>query len=121
MLSQRLWIIVSGVMGFLSVALGAFGAHILKSDLTPDMMEIYRTGIQYQLVHSVVMLSIALSGITKFLKAEIFFLSGIILFSFTLYIYALTGIKFFAMLTPLGGILLLSGWVILFLKAIKKE
>ena len=121
MFSQRPWIVVSGVMGFLGVAFGAFGAHILKSSLTPEMMEIYKTGVQYQLIHSVAMLSIALSGSVKYLKSEIFFLIGIILFSFTLYIYAVTEVKFFAMLTPLGGILLLAGWVILFLKAIKKE
>lgn len=119
--SQKLWIFVSGVTGFLAVALGAFGAHILKSQLTPDMTEIYKTGIQYHLIHSAVMLSIALSGMQKLLKSEVFFLTGIILFSFSLYMYSVTSIKFFAMITPVGGIFLLTGWIVLIINALKKD
>jgi uncharacterized membrane protein YgdD (TMEM256/DUF423 family) len=119
--SQRIWIIISGILGFLGVALGAFGAHILKSQLSAEMMEIFRTGIMYQLVHSVVMLATAFSGGEKYLNSEIFFFTGVILFSFSLYIYSVTGIKFFAMITPLGGVSFLTGWLLLILKALKKD
>lgn len=118
---QRKWIINGGITGFLGVALGAFGAHILKSELSPEMMEIFKTGIQYHLIHSVVILSVALSGIQKLLKSEVFFLTGIILFSFSLYIYSVTSIKFFAMITPVGGIFLLTGWIVLIINALKKD
>lgn len=119
--SQRTWVIISGITGLLGVAFGAFGAHILKPQLSTEMMEIFRTGVQYQLIHSVVMLSVALSGIQKYLKAEIFFLMGVILFSFSLYLYSLTDIKFFAMITPVGGVSFLTGWIIIILKAIRQD
>lgn len=118
--SQRGWIIISSTAGFLGVAFGAFGAHILKFQLSAEMIDIYKTGILYQLIHSVVMLSIALSGQQKFFKSQIFFLTGIILFSFSLYIYSVTSIKFFAMITPLGGIFFLIGWISVVFAAIKK-
>lgn len=119
--TQRAWIIISSIMGFLGVATGAFGAHILKSQLSAEMLEIFKTGVLYQLIHSAVMLSVALSGIQKYLRSEIFFLTGVILFSFSLYLYSATGIKFFAMITPVGGISFLTGWIMLILKAIKQE
>ncbi len=119
--SQKTWIIISGIVGFLGVALGAFGAHVLKSRLNPEMMEIYKTGIQYQLIHSVVMLSVALSGFQKILKSEVFFLTGILLFSFSLCIYSVTSEKVFAMITPAGGVFLLTGWLVLIVNAFKNK
>ncbi|HMS33434.1 MAG TPA: DUF423 domain-containing protein [Ignavibacteria bacterium] len=119
--TQKVWIIISSIMGFLGVATGAFGAHILKSQLSAEMLEIFKTGVLYQLIHSAVMLSVALSGIQKYLRSEVFFLAGVILFSFSLYLYSATGIKFFAMITPVGGISFLTGWIMLILKAIKQE
>lgn len=119
--SERTWIIVSGITGFLAVALGAFGAHILKAQISPEMLEIFRTGVHYQMIHSAVMLATAFSGKDKYLRSEIFFLAGVILFSFSLYLYSLSGIKFFAMITPLGGISFLTGWTVLIVKAFKKD
>lgn len=121
MKSSDKWMTVSAIMGFTGVALGAFGAHGLKSVIDPDMLKIFETGIQYQLIHSVVMLAVALSGDTKYLSSEKFFLTGIILFSFSLYIYSVTTIKVFAMITPVGGIFLLIGWIVLIIRSIKKE
>ena len=119
--TQRTWVVISGITGLLGVAFGAFGAHILKPQLSADMMETFRTGVQYQLIHSVVMLSVALSGIQKYLKAEIFFLAGVILFSFTLYLYSLTNIKLFAMITPVGGVFFLTGWIMIIIKALRQD
>ena len=119
-MSQRFWISISSILGFLGVALGAFGAHILKDQLSTEMLKIYETGIKYQLIHTVVMLIIGFSGDKKYYKSEWFFLAGIILFSFSLYIYSVTSVKLFAMITPAGGVLLLLGWITLFVNALRK-
>jgi uncharacterized membrane protein YgdD (TMEM256/DUF423 family) len=107
---QSTWIIIAGIFGFLGVALGAFGAHLLQARLNEKMLEIYRTGIMYHLIHTCALLAIALYGDQKFFTAGIFFLAGIILFSFSLYAYSITGVKHFAMITPVGGISFLIGW-----------
>jgi len=118
--SSKRWIIISGVIGFLGVALGAFGAHSLKTMIVPDKLEVYKTGIQYQLIHSVVMLSIALSEKELYLKAEKFFFAGIVLFSFSLYVYSVTSIPAIAMVTPFGGVSFLIGWAVLIYSAVRK-
>jgi len=112
-------LIFAGVLGFLGVALGAFGAHSLQNHLSAKMIETYRTGILYHLIHSVVLMSLAVAGGTRFNSAGYFFIAGIILFSFTLYIYSLTDIKIFAMITPVGGISFLIGWALVIYTAVK--
>jgi uncharacterized membrane protein YgdD (TMEM256/DUF423 family) len=119
--TQKTWIIISGISGFLGVALGAFGAHILKNDLIPENIEIYKTGVFYQLIHTAVILAIALFGNRKFYKSNTFFASGILLFSFSLYLYSVTSVKLFAMITPIGGVLFLAGWLFLIINSLKKD
>lgn len=104
------WILIAGVMGFLGVALGAFGAHGLKNYLGPQDIDIYKTGVLYHLIHSAVLLSIGFYNNAKLNKAAAFIFAGIILFSFSLYLYAITGIKFLAFITPIGGVSFLIGW-----------
>ncbi len=117
--SNKTWIIIGGILGFLGVALGAFGAHILEPKLTNEMMSIYNKGILYHLIHSAAILSISLTGRNKFYKCALFFTIGIILFSFSLYLYSTTQILTFAMITPLGGISFLIGWVLIILEGIR--
>lgn len=119
MCKQRFWIITGGIFGFLGVALGAFGAHGLKAHLTPEMIDIFKTGVLYQLIHAVVTLAIGLAGINKFYKSAFIFSTGIILFSFSLYIYSITSIAFFALITPIGGLAFLIGWLILIIAGLK--
>ena len=119
MCKQRFWIITGGIFGFLGVALGAFGAHGLKAHLTPEMIDIFKTGVLYQLIHAVVILAIGLAGINKFYKSAFIFSTGIILFSFSLYIYSITSIAFFALITPIGGLAFLIGWLILIIAGLK--
>jgi uncharacterized membrane protein YgdD (TMEM256/DUF423 family) len=119
MKDNKFWIIVSGISGFLAVALGAFGAHSLRAALTPEMIEIYKTGVLYHLIHSGVLLAISLNGNYRFRLSSVFFLAGIILFSFSLYLYAITGITAFAIITPFGGLCLLAGWLFIIINAIK--
>lgn len=114
-------IIISSVMGALGVAFGAFGAHGLKTILSTELLETYKTGILYHLIHSAVLLALSLN--TKYnLKISFnFIFTGIILFSFSLYIYALTGILTFAMITPIGGISLILGWLFIIIILLKSK
>ncbi len=107
-------------MGALAVALGAFGAHGLKAILTPELLETYRTGILYHLIHSVVLLTLSLNTRFKLKVPYYFIFVGIILFSFSLYVYALTSITAFAMITPIGGISLILGWIMIIISILKK-
>ncbi|HMQ67544.1 MAG TPA: DUF423 domain-containing protein [Ignavibacteria bacterium] len=118
--SSKKWIIISAVMGFLGVALGAFGAHSLKPYIDPDKLDVYKTGTHYQMIHAVVMLATAFLGDKIYLKAEKFFLAGIILFSFSLYLYSITSIVAFAMVTPVGGVSFLTGWAVLIVEAARR-
>lgn len=116
---QNLWLAAAALAGFLGVALGAFGAHGLESRLDAKMMETYRTGVLYHLVHAVVLLALSIAGNAKYQGAMIFIASGIVLFSFSLYIYSVTGIRFLAMITPLGGVSFLTGWALIIYRAFK--
>lgn len=107
---KKLWIIISAVSGFTAVAIGAFGAHGLKEKLTSEMLETYKTGVLYQFVHTIVLFLLSITNLIKTKIASIFFLMGIILFSFSLYLYSTSGIQFFAMITPVGGVCFLIGW-----------
>lgn len=116
---KKLWIIISAVSGFTGVAIGAFGAHGLKESLTAEMLVVYKTGVLYQLVHSVVLLILSLTTVIKSKLPSMFFLLGIILFSFSLYIYSTTGIRTFAMITPGGGVCFLIGWILIIYSTLK--
>jgi len=119
--NKNTWIVIGGVFGFLGVALGAFGAHGLSDVLSASMLSIYKTGVNYQLIHSVVILAIGLAGESRFFNAATFFALGIVLFSFSLYIYSITGITAVAMVTPFGGLCFLAGWVMVIISGIKKK
>jgi uncharacterized membrane protein YgdD (TMEM256/DUF423 family) len=114
-------VLFGAIFGFLGVALGAFGAHLLKNNLTVELMDTYRTGIFYQLIHSVVIVSVGFSGIQKYFKSVYFFIAGILLFSVSLYVYSVFNIKMFAMFAPFGGVSFMAGWIILIIYSVKKN
>ena len=103
---------LAGLFGLTGVALGAFGAHALKARLTPEALEIYRTGALYHLVHAGVLVGIA--GVQDRLRAPrltaTLFAAGIAIFSGSLYILALSGVRLWGAVTPFGGVALLAGW-----------
>jgi uncharacterized membrane protein YgdD (TMEM256/DUF423 family) len=107
------------VMAF-GVALGAFGAHGLKPRLMPDMLAIYETGVRYHLVHGLGLFVAAwLAGEDQTRSARlagILFAVGILLFSGSLYLLALTGIRALGAITPLGGLAWIAGWTIVALR-----
>ncbi|GAB6281883.1 MAG: DUF423 domain-containing protein [Ignavibacterium sp.] len=121
MKEQKIWIIIAAIMGFLGVALGAIGGHIVQSFVSTEMLEIYKIGINYHFIHTIVILVIALSSKEILYKSLPIFLIGIILFSFSLYLYSLTGIRIFAIITPFGGISFLIGWIYIIVLLLKKE
>lgn len=118
---KKFWLIIAAISGFTAVAIGAFGAHGLKEKLNPEMLEVYKTGVLYQLVHTVALFALALTDKIKGNLTSIFFVLGIILFSFSLYIYSTSGIRFFAMITPIGGTSFLVGWALIIFEVVRKK
>ena len=108
----------------LGVLLGAFGAHALKNILSPEMLAVYKTGVEYQFYHALGLLLIGLIGLqvkSKYLRwSGIFITVGIILFSGSLYVLALTGIKVIGAITPIGGVSFVAGWIFLAIAIIKR-
>ncbi|UJS24060.1 DUF423 domain-containing protein [Thiothrix winogradskyi] len=101
----------------LAVILGAFGAHGLEKLVDAKMLQRFHTGVEYQFYHSLALLFISI--LNKLIKnkyvayAGYAFLLGMVLFSGSLYLYVLTGIKGFALVTPLGGLSFIVGWGLL--------
>lgn len=124
MIMSRLLLFAGAVSAFLSVALGAFGAHALKSHLSADMMTVYQTGVHYQQMHSLALILLAVLGQQPGLKiathrSGIFMLAGIMIFSGSLYALSLSGIRAFGAITPLGGVCLLVAWALLAISALR--
>ena len=117
------WIISASVFGFLTVALGAFGAHGLKNILiTNNSTEIYNKAVLYQMFHTLALLLLGLiQQLDKTINiiAGISFILGIMIFSGSLYILSITNIKWLGAITPIGGTFFLIGWLSLFFYSIK--
>ncbi len=111
-------IMTASVFLALAVAIGAFGAHGLKSHISAEMIQIYKTGVEYHFYHALGLLLVGVLAIVmpsvSFKWPAIFLSAGIILFSGSLYVLAITGIKALGAITPLGGLSFIVGWIILF-------
>jgi uncharacterized membrane protein YgdD (TMEM256/DUF423 family) len=110
--------VVGAVFGFLSVAFGAFGAHVLASHLSSQMMGVFDIGTQYQMYHALALLAVGILTQRKLggrlvVAAGWLFTVGIVLFSGSLYVLSMTDAKALGVLTPVGGLCLLAGWVFL--------
>jgi uncharacterized membrane protein YgdD (TMEM256/DUF423 family) len=104
---------ISAWFGFAAVALGAFGAHGLKAILDANAtLAIWQTAVLYHLVHSVVMLFVASREATAGWAWRLFAV-GVLIFSGTLYTLAITNLRWLGAITPLGGLCMLGGWVVL--------
>lgn len=108
----------------LAVAIGAFGAHGLKSHISTEMLQVYKTGVEYHFYHALGLLLVGVLAYimpSVYLKWSAIFLSaGIILFSGSLYVLAISGIKWLGAITPLGGLSFIAGWIMLFIAVWKK-
>jgi uncharacterized membrane protein YgdD (TMEM256/DUF423 family) len=109
---SRTFIILACINCFIAVALGAFGAHGLKSLLSADAMRAFKTAVDYHFIHALGLMAIGIlySEFPKVLSAGWLMLAGIVLFSGSLYLLSLTAIKAFGMITPVGGICFMAAW-----------
>jgi uncharacterized membrane protein YgdD (TMEM256/DUF423 family) len=122
---------LGAALGFLGVALGAFGAHGLKDRLGPGMLDVYKTGVLYPLIHALAVLAVGLGAnlsapshpsssprasrglIARPRAVATLFAAGVVVFSGSLYALALTGVTTLGAITPVGGLLMMAGWVTL--------
>jgi len=116
-------LMAASVLLVLAVVIGAFGAHGLKTHVSTEMMQIYKTGVEYHFYHALGLLLIGVlsismpSGLLNW--SAILLTIGIILFSGSLYIMAISGIKWLGAITPLGGLSFIAGWILLFAAVLK--
>ena len=109
------FLLLAALSGFMSVAFGAFGAHGLKQIATPEMIAIFNLGVEYQFYHTFALFAVAFAG--HWLPSRLIdwagylFMGGIVLFSGSLYAYAILGAKWTGPITPIGGFCLLLGWL----------
>jgi uncharacterized membrane protein YgdD (TMEM256/DUF423 family) len=109
--------VAGGLLGFLAVAAGAFGAHALRARLPPDLLSAFETGARYQMYHALALLFVAWAATERpnaaVRAAGWLLVVGTVCFSGSLYLLALTGTTLWGAVTPIGGVLLLAGWLAL--------
>ena len=112
---NKLFFILASLLSFLGVALGAFAAHLLKERLSPEMFNIFEVGVRYHMYHALGLFVVAWAAtqLTNVEPAGWLFVAGIILFSGSLYLLSITGIRWLGAITPLGGLCFLAGWLYL--------
>jgi len=119
---DRLFFLMGSLSAGLAVALGAFGAHGLRSRLGADLLATFETGVRYQMYHALALLAVAWAA-THWTRSVFpayagwLFVAGTLLFSFSLYLLALTGMRWLGAITPLGGVAFVAGWVCLVIAA----
>lgn len=120
-MQARSMLLLGAASGFLTVALGAFGAHGLKAHVTPELLAIYHTGVDYQGLHALALLACGLWALQRpgrgLTVAAWAFALGSLVFSGSLYLLALTGLRWLGAITPLGGMAFLTGWAALVVTA----
>jgi uncharacterized membrane protein YgdD (TMEM256/DUF423 family) len=108
------WTAAGAAFAFLAIALGAFGAHALRTHLAPDLLEAFDLGARYLLVHAVALVALGL-GSNRLARRTVsvvgaLLVAGMVLFSGSLFALALTGTRAWGAVTPVGGVALLVGW-----------
>ena len=119
-------LVAGALLGFLSVAIGAFGAHAMKSTLEANgRIDTFELAVRYQFFHALALLFLGLwmSSPASTTSAWVgpLWLGGVVLFSGSLYMLAITNIKAFAMATPIGGLMLLAGWGVMLWEFVKSK
>lgn len=111
---NKTFLLIGALSAFLGVAFGAFGAHSLRGRMSPEMLAVFETGVRYQMYHALAILLVGLMmgpmGGALIRTAGFAFTIGIVLFSGSLYLLALTGTTMFGAITPIGGLAFLIGW-----------
>jgi uncharacterized membrane protein YgdD (TMEM256/DUF423 family) len=122
----RLFILLGSVNAALAVILGAFGAHILKARLSPEMLNVYQVGSHYHFYHAIGMLVVGLLAAQLHNDAAVqlsgfLMLAGIVLFSGSLYLLAVTGLTWLGAVAPLGGLAFIAAWSVLAVAALRAK
>lgn len=112
---MRIFVLLGSLFAFVGVALGAFAAHLLKDRLTPEMFSIFEVGVRYHMYHALGLFGVAWLT-DRYPQANIslsgwLFVGGIFIFSGSLYTLSLTGERWMGMITPIGGLCFLAGWL----------
>lgn len=114
----KTFLVIAALSGLLAVIIGAFGAHGLKNRLTEDLLAVYQTGVQYHFYHTLALLMVGLL-LMQIPQASLLnwsgwlFIVGIMVFSGSLYLLAVTGTRWLGAITPLGGLAFIAGWLTL--------
>ncbi len=120
---MKILLSVAALSAMLSVILGAFAAHGLKNTLSESMLNTFQTGVQYQMYHSLAIILLVIlhrqMPQSLLLWSGGFMLAGIVFFSGSLYMLAITQVKWFGPITPLGGLCFITGWALLLVSTIK--
>jgi len=115
-MNERILVIVGAVNMFIAVCCGAFGAHGLKKMLSEELLVVWHTAVTYQVMHALGMIAVALLmprlGGTGLAWAGNLMLAGIVIFSGSLYLLALTGARILGAITPIGGVAFLAAWAL---------
>lgn len=115
MSADRLFLLLGSLSGFTGVVLGAFAAHGLRGRLTDDLLNVFETGVRYQIYHALALLLVALAFSRwprgEFTAAGWCFVLGTVVFSGSLYALSLTGVRWLGAVTPIGGLAFLLGWL----------
>jgi uncharacterized membrane protein YgdD (TMEM256/DUF423 family) len=129
MISTKKLLIFGSITAALAVVLGAFGAHALKPLLAENQLQSYETGVRYQLIHGLALVVLAMLAkqysIQLFNKAGMVMFIGILIFSASIYLLSLKdlmgfpALRFLGPITPIGGLLMISAWVMVLLASIK--
>ncbi len=114
---ERFFFIAGSVSAFLAVLLGAFAAHGLKTRLSPEMFNIFEVGVRYHIYHALALLAVSWAS-TRWPNGSVvaagwLFLAGTVIFSGSLYLLSLTGMRWLGAITPIGGAAFLLGWLLL--------
>jgi uncharacterized membrane protein YgdD (TMEM256/DUF423 family) len=122
---DRTFAAIGAVSGCLAVAAGAFGAHALRARLTPELLAVFETGARYQMYHALALLAVAIFVVRwpapQAVWAGWLFVAGTAVFSGSLYVLALTGMRWWGAVTPVGGVAFLAGWLLLAWAAIARS
>ncbi|WP_337169651.1 DUF423 domain-containing protein [Gemmatimonas aurantiaca] len=114
---DKLFLMLGALSGAVSVAAGAFGSHGLRAKLEPRMLEVFETAARYQMYHALALMAVAWVATrwpgTMTTASGWLFVAGTVLFSGSLYGYTLTGVRTLAIITPIGGVCFILGWICL--------
>ena len=118
---QRPFLILAAILGLTAVAAGTFAAHVIEGKVDTRLLDAFEIGVRYHMYHALALLGVALVSARlhgRAIRAAGWLMTaGVVLFSGSLYLYAVTGVRWLAMITPIGGVCFIAAWVALLLAA----